>query len=119
MINGIQPRIASDASRKRLAYIDAPRSLAHLIPLLHRTPMSCAATGVRVWRRLRGDDVLGARAFRALADGERHAVAFAQGVERLTRARRLVKEILGTVRRDDETEAFVRDAFDRAVGGHL
>jgi hypothetical protein len=30
-----------------------------------------------------------------------------------------VKEIFGTVRRDDEAEAFVRDALDCAVGRHL
>ena len=32
----------------------------------------------RVWRRLGRDDVFGAGAFGALADGERHAIAFAQ-----------------------------------------
>ena len=65
------------------------------------------------------NDVLGARAFRALADGERHALALAQGVEWRTRARGLVKEIFGAVRRGDEAEAFVRNALDRAVGRHL
>src|SRR5687767_4818217 len=65
-----------------------------------------------------GNDVLGARTLRALADGERHGVALAHGVERLARARRLVEEILGAVGRGDEAEAFVRDALDCAGGGH-
>ena len=65
---------------------------------------------------LRRDDVLGARALRALADGERHAVAFAHGVERRARAGGLVKEVFGAVRRDDEAEALVRDALDGAGG---
>jgi len=65
------------------------------------------------------NDVLGARAFRALADGERHALALAHGVEWRTCARGLVKEVFGAVRRGDEAEAFVRDALDRAVGSHL
>ena len=67
---------------------------------------------------LGGDDVLGARALRALADGERHALAFAHGVEWRTRARGLVKEVFGALRRGDEAEALVRDALDGAVGRH-
>jgi hypothetical protein len=43
----------------------------------------------------------------------------AQGVEGCARARGLVKEIFSAVRRSDEAEAFVRDAFDRAVARHL
>jgi hypothetical protein len=65
------------------------------------------------------NDVLSARALRALADGERHGLAFAHGVEWRTRARGLMKEIFGAVRRGDEAEAFVRDALDRTFGRHL
>src|SRR6188474_2390337 len=65
---------------------------------------------------LRGDDVLGARAFGALADGECHVLAFAQGVEWRARARGLVKEVFGAVGRRDKAEPFVRDALDGAVG---
>ena len=61
------------------------------------------------------NDVLGARAFRALADGERHVVALAHGVEWRARAGGLVKEVFGAVGRDDKAEAFVRDALDGAV----
>jgi hypothetical protein len=76
------------------------------VPLWHRGSM---------WNGLRRDDILGARAFRALADGERHVLAFAHGVERSARARGLMKEVLGTVRRGDEAEAFIRNALDRSV----
>ncbi len=68
------------------------------------------------WCRLRRDDVLGARAFRALPDGERHAVALAHRVEGRARAGGLVEEVFGTVRSDDEAETLVRQAFDGAFG---
>src|SRR4030095_8720445 len=65
------------------------------------------------------NDVLGARAFRALADGERHVVAWAHGVEWRTRTRGLVKEIFGALGRGDEAEPFFGDALDRAVVRHV
>ena len=89
------------------------------IPVWFRPTSRPPGLGCRGVLRLGRNDVLGARAFRALADGERHALALAQGVEWRTRARGLVKEIFGAVRRGDEAEAFVRDALDRAVGRHL
>ena len=79
-----------------------------------RAPMSLTATGARVLSRLRRYHVLGARAFGSLADGERDFLAFAHGVEGRTRARGLVKEVFGAVRRGDKAEAFVGDALDRA-----
>ena len=55
--------------------------------------------------RLRGGDLLGAGALRALADLERDAVALAQRIERRARACGLMEELLRAVGHDDEAEA--------------
>lgn len=82
---------------------------------MREKPRCLRGIGVEERSGLRRDDILGARAFGALADGERHVLAFAHGVEGRARARGLVKEVFGTVRRADEAEAFVRNALDRSA----
>jgi len=57
--------------------------------------------------KLRERDVLGARSLRALSGLEGHRLVLAQGVERDARARGLMEEVLGAVRRCDETETLV------------
>ena len=71
-VGEVVPDVESGVVHRRVCRPYAPFSQGP------RTPMSCAATGARVWSRLGGDDVLGARAFRALADGECHVFAFAE-----------------------------------------
>ena len=61
-------------------------------------------------------DVLGARALRALADLERHAVAFPERVERRANARRLMEEVLDAVGCGDEAKPTVGQPLDSASG---
>ena len=65
---------------------------------------------------LRGGDVLGAGALRALTDLERDAVALPERIERRARARGLMEEVLRAVGRGDEAEAAVGQSLDGASG---
>jgi hypothetical protein len=66
-------------------------------------------------KRLRGDDVLGLRAFLALYDVERYALTFGEGSETVAFDLLEVCEYVGTAVACDETETFsFVEPFNRA-----
>src|SRR5262245_57599825 len=61
-----------------------------------------------------GLHVLRTRPFRTLTDIEGYALALAQIVESCPLARRLMEEILDSIRSGDEPESLVSEALDRS-----